>query len=412
MFNRALQALAWLALVAGLALPIVLPEVANVATLALMGLGPIIMVVEPSSRSVLRQPAVWLSLLAGSVLTLALVFTASTPSHVLAVLVLAPLFLVGPLASLLLKIGRWLTPTAIGLLALAGAGGAVAVALYDVVVRGLSRGGYSVNNVIHFADLSLTIGFVALAGVFGNAGRTRILFVLGPILALVAVVLANSRGPLLAAVPMSITAAAVISGMLLPRRWILPAVVSTLIAMIAGAYAAYALGFAQRLERLGSIVTLFSSGATTDDSVGERFHMYVSAWNAFKASPLFGHGLIDYTHAAAQFAPAGPVQYKPSQHLHNDIADFAVIGGSLGLVSYLLYLLAPLLGALSIHGPWRRAALYLGVVTPIGYFAMGLTNAMMGILTQTVVYAVILAIIAALANASKPDAPQSHGIGD
>ncbi|WIJ24044.1 O-antigen ligase family protein [Devosia sp. RR2S18] len=389
-------------MVAGLSLPTVLPEVANVTVLALMGVGLILVFVQPSGRGVIRQPAVLLPLAAGAILALALVFTATTPNHVLAVLVLAPLFLVGPLASLLQKLGRELTPTLVGIFALVGAAGAFAVAVYDVAVRGLSRGGYSVNNVIHFADLALTIGFVALIGVFGTKGRSRFIFVIGPVLGLIAVVLANSRGPILAAVPVSIAAAAMISGMLLPRRWVLPAAAATLVVLIGGGYLAYVLGFAQRLERLGSVVTLFSSGTTGDSSVGERFHMYISAWNAFQASPIFGHGLIDYTHAAAQYAPPGPVQYKPSQHLHNDIADFAVIGGSLGLLSYVLYLAAPLAGALATRGRWRNAALYLGVVMPVGYFAMGLTNAMIGILTQTVLYAVVLALIAALDVNSSP----------
>ena len=38
----------------------------------------------------------------------------------------------------------------------------------------------------------------------------------------------------------------------------------------------------------------------------------------------------------------------------------------------------------------------VGLVAGVGYFGMGLTNAMFGVLSQTVVYAVILALIAAL----------------
>jgi O-antigen ligase len=170
----------------------------------------------------------------------------------------------------------------------------------------------------------------------------------------------------------------------------------TIVLILAGGAAAYALGFADRLQRLGNVVTLFSTGATSDKSVGERFYMLVSGWNAFWASPLFGHGLIDYTRSAAQYAPPGPVQFKPSGHLHNDIADFAVIGGILGLVSYALLMAAPLAGALQVRGRWRSAAIYLGLIMPVGYIAMGATNAMLGILTQTVVYAVVLAIVAAL----------------
>jgi O-antigen ligase len=71
------------------------------------------------------------------------------------------------------------------------------------------------------------------------------------------------------------------------------------------------------------------------------------------------------------------------------------------LLSYGMLLAAPLAGALAVGGRWRGAALYLGVLMPVGYFAMGLTNAMLGILTQTVVYAVVLALIAALGQSAK-----------
>ena len=59
-------------------------------------------------------------------------------------------------------------------------------------------------------------------------------------------------------------------------------------------------------------------------------------------------------------------------------------------------LVAPLVGGLAVRGPDRPAAIYLGMVAGVGYLGMGLTNAMFGVLSQTVVYAVIPALIAAL----------------
>ena len=155
-------------------------------------------------------------------------------------------------------------------------------------------------------------------------------------------------------------------------------------------------GLGGRLGRLGGDVVALFTGSTTDGAIGERLYMYLSAWNALLASPWHGYGMIDFTTSAAQFAPPGP-GYPPSSHLHNDIADFAVIGGMLGLLSYVLLLVAPLAGGLATRGRNRPAAIYLGAVAGVGYFSMGLTNAMFGILTQTVVYGVILALIAALA---------------
>jgi O-antigen ligase len=112
--------------------------------------------------------------------------------------------------------------------------------------------------------------------------------------------------------------------------------------------------------------------------------------------------MIEFTTSAAAFAPPGP-GYAPSSHLHNDLADFAVIGGLLGLICYGLLLAAPFAGGLATRGRHRHAALYLGVLASLGYLSMGLTNAMFGILTQTVVYGVLLALIAALAQLGQED---------
>ena len=385
---------AWAALVAGLVLPTVAPEVANITTLVLMGIGLVVVVFIPRSRTVLRRPSVWLPLVAGLVLLLALLPTATSPLHVLSIFVLIPLFLVGPLTALLRQLGRSLTPTAIGAFALIGTAGAAGIAAYDVVVRGVDRGGVLVNNPIHLADLALLLGFVALAGLFGM-WRGRALFLLGPVLALVTIYYSGSRGPLVAMAPMLLGGGLTLALLLLPRRlaWISMGGLVVLLAL--GGAVLLGTGVGGRLASISEIGTILATGTTTDGAADERLTMYASAWGAFQASPIFGHGMIDYTTAAARYAPAGS-PYAPSGHLHNDIADFAVIGGVLGLVSYLLLLAAPLVGGWRGRQAWGGVTLYLGIVSSLGYLGMGLTNAMFGVLTQTVAFAVVLALIAAL----------------
>src|SRR5690606_7233319 len=103
------------------------------------------------------------------------------------------------------------------------------------------------------------------------------------------------------------------------------------------------------------------TGSASDNSTNERIYMYHSAWNAFLASPWFGHGMIDFTAIAGQYAPPGN-SFPPSGHLHNDVADFAVIGGGLGLLSYALLLVAPIAGGFVTRGANRNPAIYLGIM--------------------------------------------------
>lgn len=391
--------LAWAALVAGLTLPTVAPEVANVATLALMGVGLLVLLGAPSARAVPRQPAVAMPLLAGAILLAALGVTARSPMHLVIIMVFAPLWLVGFEAGLLTRLGRWLTPTAIGAFALAGAAGGAAIAAFDVLVRQQERGGYLVNNPIHLADLALMLGFVALVGLL-RQHSLRWLFLLGPVLALVTIWYSGSRGPLLAFVPLLVVGGAVLALLALPRRQAFVAIAAVVAVIVAGGVALLTLGAGGRIASFGDVVTGMLTGSSSDGSTSERLYMYHSAWNAFWASPWFGHGMVDFPAIALQYAPSGP-GFPPSGHLHSDLADFAVIGGALGLVAYLLLLLAPVVGGLWVRGAWRPAAIYLGIAASVGYLGMGLTNAMFGVLTQTVVYAVMLALIAALGAAGR-----------
>jgi O-antigen ligase len=399
--EKSILLVGWLALVTGLVLPTVLPEVANVSTLVYMALGLLLIATSSKSRAVFRQPAIYLPLLACALLVVALLFTAQSVLHVLAIFVLAPLIFAGSLAAFWSRLGSRLTPTLIGFLALLGTAGAMLVVVFDVFVRGQDRGGWLVNNPIHLADLAVTLGFVALVGVFGSH-RWRLLFLLGPLFAVVTAFLTGSRGPILAIAPLAMMAAATIAFLLLPRRYVVPVLIGTVCAMAAIVALLVASGFSARLMSIFDLPSLIASGGGADGSIGERLYMYQSAWNALWASPWYGFGFIDYTYSAAQYAPPGP-QWPPSQHLHSDLADFAVIGGGLGLLTYLLFLAAPLVQASKARGKWRQPILYLGVTLPCGYFAMGLTNAMIGILTQTTVYAVVLALIASLAVLSETE---------
>jgi len=386
--------LAWAALVAGLILPTIAPPVGNVISIALMLLGLFWLRGSPATRDILRQPSVWLSLLAGGVLLIALIPTAKAPIDILAIFVLTPLWLAAPHTGLLHRFGARLTPWLIGVLSLIGAAGGAAIAGFDVLILGLPRGGYSVNNPIHLADLSLMLGFMALVGLLDKR-RGNLMFLLGPGFALATIWFSGSRGPLMAFIALLAVGGVSMAWLTLRPKQALALIVLGCLGLGVAGFGISHSGAAGRLGEIANL-NMMLTGNTRDDSTNERLSMYRSAVGAFLASPVYGHGMMDYTTKAAEYAPPGR-SYTPSGHLHNDLADFAVIGGSLGLLSYALLLLAPLAGGFAARGRYRRPAIYLGIVAPTGYFAMGLTNAMFGILAQTTLYAVVLSLIAALA---------------
>ncbi|KKB10861.1 hypothetical protein VE25_15880 [Devosia geojensis] len=393
---RLLPVLATLALLVGLALPTVLPEVANVGFFVFAGLAIILLLRTAPWGDLLRRPGITMPLVAGAILTFCFALTASEPWHALAAVLFIPLFLVAPMAALL-RLSPAASAQTIGIAALTGTAAAAALALFETQVLGLARAGVTVNNPIHFADLSLMLGFVALVGVYGERRWVRIAVLAGPVLALLAVLLSGSRGPLVAFVPMLLAALMMFIAHRAPPagRW--AALVATGLASLLLMALAWRIDAVQQVAAFNDIARVLSN-QTVDGSTTERLIMYQSAFNAFLASPLYGHGLIDYVAAAARHAPPGAT-FPVMGHLHNDIADFAVAGGGLGLLAYALFLLAPVVEVLRRPRSWP--AIHLALSMSAGYLAMGLTNAMIGILSQTVLYGGCLALVVHLADAPR-----------
>ncbi|WP_332689150.1 O-antigen ligase family protein [Devosia sp.] len=387
-----LSAVTWVALAAGLALPTVFPEAANILFLIASGLALVLSEEKAGWMDLIRRPGIALPLLAIALLCVAFALTASTPQHLFAAFYFLPLLMIFPLVALFERSGQIVTVETIGLSASVGAAGAAGVALVDSIILGEVRAGTLVNNPIHFAALALVVGFVALVGMSSKKPAVRLAVLVAPSLSLLAVVLSGSRGPMFAALPLAALAIALVIGRVSRQRALFAlyclaatAIIAVLIAWFTGVF--------QRFAVFAELPQLLTGGTTNDSSTSERLQIYSAAWRAFLDSPIFGHGLIDLTTPVLQYMPEGAV-LGDYQHLHNDLADFAVAGGALGLAAYLLILVAPIVEVVR-RGIWMRHpdALYLALVISTGFFCMGLTNATFGILSQTTLYAFVTALV-------------------
>jgi O-antigen ligase len=143
---------------------------------------------------------------------------------------------------------------------------------------------------------------------------------------------------------------------------------------------------------LSDLVSTFTVGMPQDGSTSERLQMYQGGFRAFLDSPIFGHGPLSFMTVARELG-----EFEGYEHLHNDLADFAASAGALGLIAYGLFLAAPIVEVLRAPSSWSRPRLLVLVSTLIaGYFTMGLTNAMFGILSLTTYYAAICLITGVL----------------
>ena len=175
------------------------------------------------------------------------------------------------------------------------------------------------------------------------------------------------------------------------------AALSVLVLAVGGAAALW-LGASQLsgIQRvLVDLADVLKTGLPSDESTFIRLQMLQGGFKAFLQAPIFGHGPLDFAALANDLSDLPPGGWP---HLHNDLADFAASAGMLGLVAFALFLMAPIVEVLRADvSKARQQALTLVSTLVAGYFVMGLTNAMFGILTVTTVYAAICVIAGILA---------------
>jgi len=384
-------------LVAALAMAPVAPEAGNILFLAAGAVA--ILLLRGGDQNAIQRPSVWMPLL--GLVFLGLAYTLSSGAAGL-----VGLMFVVPLAATLLLIAAArrsdLQPALVGLLALCGVAGSAAIAIAEFTTTGTPRVGIWVANPIHFADLSLSVAFLALVGTVLGRSLDRWLFIATPLLATVAVLLSGTRGAVVALAIMAGTAVitSVAVGLITLRKLAIGVVV--LAAVLPAAWFA-GIGQTSGVQRVvADVADVFRTGLPTDESTVLRLQMYEGGLNAFLASPLYGHGPFAFVEAAASRAST---PFEGAPHLHNDLADFAASGGILGLAAYMLFLWAPLVEALRAPNTSHRAGLVIVSSTlVVGYFVMGLTNAMFGILNLTVFYAAATLVVALLAqNGERPE---------
>lgn len=387
------------AMLAALTMAPVSPEAGNI--LFLVAGAASLALLRKADFGVLVRPIVWMPLAGLTILGAAFVMGSGTAEGLTGLLPFAPILAAVSLATISYR-GQAPTPQLLAVLALVGVCGTVAIALNDYLLAGIARAGASVANPIHFADVALLAGFLALIGVVKVQNATRYLFLLGPVIAAVSVILSGTRGAIVALVIMAAVAVVTAVSLRLIRLKTF-AVASASAALIFAAGFALGLGETpggQRLMR--DIADVLETGLPADGSTAIRLSMYQGGLEAFWASPWFGHGPFAFVDAAA--ATQETPLFVGAPHLHNDIFDFAASGGIFGLLSFGLLLLAPVVTALQApESSSRKGLIVVTSALTAGFFVMGLTNAMFGILTLTVYFAAICVVVGTLSQSRDPE---------
>ena len=143
---------------------------------------------------------------------------------------------------------------------------------------------------------------------------------------------------------------------------------------------------------MGSVA---EGGAVVDESTRERFVLYRAGWQSFQQSPWIGHGWGNIISSVKPFVSDGDQwMLTVLPQLHNDVINFAVASGVIGVVAYLLVATAPIVGAiLTPRDDLRTFRLYGATVLTIVYVGGGLTDLMFGFEFHTYLFAMLTAIL-------------------
>jgi O-antigen ligase len=329
--------------------------------------------------------------LIGTVLVLFACFavTARAPGDLIYVLNFVMLILFTPIYLTMKQLRPQNGAVIVARLALLGALLSVAVILIRIGYLGGRRSTAGLIGVIVLANTAVILGFIALIGAAADRGIQRFVYLLGPAAGISTLIMTQSRGPLLAVVPLGIAAAIFLARTLRINWWWVAAGLAAGVLATAG----WVVSLGGRMARLPHIFYSLLSGDFVRDRTTEyRLDLYQAGWKAFTESPVIGHGWARIMEAAAPHLANAKLADLPQ--LHNDFLDFAVAAGVIGIACYVTLLLAPIVLALrSPHDSQRQIRVYGCVVLSLAYFWDGLTDLMFGFEFHTALYAIILAIL-------------------
>jgi len=398
--------LATVALWALLLLPLVLSPLLGLLTpyAALLVVIPILVIVLARARSALAY-ASWEArafLLVFAVLAIVFAATADSVSDVLRAFNFTMLLAYGAIAWFLAMRAGEISAERVA--QLAGLG--VLVGFLEVAAAALLGSarptGINIGPIV-LSNALLALGFVSLGGSLLRRDAWGWAYLLPPALAIAATFLTISRGPLLS-LPFAILAAAAFiwhQRFGRSRRAAVLGIV-VLLALVAG------LALIALQGRAGSIVTILNTmaggGAVADESARERLVFYAAGWKSFLGSPWIGHGWGNIMPSIQGFlAPGDAGLTETYKQLHNDVLNFAVGAGIIGVVCYITIITAPLIGAwLSPRDTLRPFRLYGATVLTIVYVGGGLTDLMFGFEFHTFLFIMLTAILLGFCRDRRP----------
>lgn len=305
------------------------------------------------------------------VMTVTTALNGPIPARFIELVIISPFLYFIPLALLLPALAADLTLRGLGRAAMIGTLSTAILALVATFGFGIDRPGLATGNANVVSGLLILQSGLCMAGWWQAVRRERVLIVVSVVLGVVAVALSTgSRGALISGAAM-MAAGVLIAVTLLPGR-ILRVVVPVVGAVVLGGLILVGTRLAPVLsDQLAEI----SDPGFGDwiSSMGSRFTMYKAALATIADHPWIGVGMHQRFSGTLPYYAVSPPDYIYYTHVHNLILTHGVAGGLPAIAAILLVVAAPVVITLR-SGTRDPGVLWVGIVLPTGFFALGLTE--------------------------------------
>jgi O-antigen ligase len=296
-------------------------------------------------------------------------------------------------------------------------GGALAAMLVDILypVALGGRLGTFYLNVIHFGDLALILGLIAVLTINWDRkdGVTVVALKIAALIAgLWVSIQSGTRGGWLA-IPFVTLVWAALAGPRISLSTKLLSVMAVIVTMLL--VFAFASPVHERVNLLVSDFYRFEQ--VKDTSTGLRIQIWSAALHLFAQHPIFGVGPDQFASYVPELTAAGYLTPMATDlaraEVHNEILTRAVTLGVFGLASILLIYFAPLalfLRAARADGHVTRTAGMLGACFVVGFFVFGLTVETFDLKATATFYSLTVAVLLAIATNRGAEKPQQTAI--
>jgi len=254
-------------------------------------------------------------------------------------------------------------------------------------------------NVIHFGDLALMLGFLALFSIQSGGERSPLsisLKLCGLIAGIYLSFRSGTRGgwlavPILLMIWVALGLRATLRTRLLAGLGLMAVIAVSSVVMFDM--------IQHRALEVQSDVAAYTLGHK-DTSIGVRLQILQAVASVLQHNPLFGAGQLGYKATLMALEQAGVITgqavYFGTAEVHNQILSYAVKYGLPGLLSGLAIFLVPLLVFWRVlrtaQGEERTAAL-MGICLVTGFFVFGLSVEILNLKHTVTFYSLTLAVL-------------------